>query len=190
MRAADRESGLGEDLVTLLTGPETVVESCASTADFRDRLARAAPDVLVSIGAPVVFKADLLAIPRLGAINVHNGQLPRYRGHFGTFWEVKQGESESATVIHRMAATVDAGPILRQARVPLADVKGFLDLLIVKKRRGGELLADLLKEVDRTGQVPAGTPMAGPAGPHWHFPTVAEAMRFRWPRRPRPAAGA
>lgn len=186
MRPSDRVAGLGEDFVAGMAGPTTVVETCAGTADFAERLARTRPDLLVSVGAPVVFGNAILATPRLGGINVHNGQLPKYRGHFGTFWEVVQGEATSETVIHRMAATVDAGPALVQAVVPMDAVAGFLDLLLEKKRLGGRMLAELLRTVAESGTLPPGTPMPAAMGPHWHFPTVREAFRFRWPQRRMP----
>src|SRR5262249_32329057 len=38
------------------------------------------PDLLVSVAASQIFKPDLLAVPRLAAVNVHTGPLPSYRG--------------------------------------------------------------------------------------------------------------
>ncbi len=182
MHPGDKAAGLGEDFVAAMRGPDTEVVECVDAADFRYRLARLAPDLLVSVGAPIVFSAALLAVPRLGAVNVHNGQLPGYRGHFGSFWEVLEGQQSSATVLHRMAEKVDTGAVLDSAEIPLDAVESFLDLLISKKRHGGEMVARLLRQVEASGVLPEGIPMPAAHGPHRAFPGVLDGFRFRWPQ--------
>jgi methionyl-tRNA formyltransferase len=54
-----------------------------------------APDVIVSVAAPEVFKLELLKVPRLGCINIHSGRLPMYRGMMPTFWQMLRGEKET-----------------------------------------------------------------------------------------------
>ena len=43
-------------------------------------LAPLKPDLIVSGGSPWRIPADVLALPRLGAINFHDAPLPRHRG--------------------------------------------------------------------------------------------------------------
>ena len=40
-----------------------------------------APDVIVSVAAPEIFKPELLEVPRLGCINIHSGRLPHVSRH-------------------------------------------------------------------------------------------------------------
>ena len=49
-------------------------------AEYIKQVRAIAPDVIVSVAAPEIFKRELLGIPRLGCINMHSGRLPTYRG--------------------------------------------------------------------------------------------------------------
>jgi methionyl-tRNA formyltransferase len=88
-----------------------------------DRLAtmlrELAPDLIFVTGFPWRLPAELLALPRLGSINVHPTILPRYRGPNPLFWMLMNGEKEAGMTIHRMDAEFDTGPILAQATMPI-----------------------------------------------------------------------
>ena len=62
----------------------------------------------------------LLAIPRLGMINVHASLLPRYRGASPIHQAVLSGDTETGVTIMRVVRELDAGPMLATARVPIA----------------------------------------------------------------------
>src|SRR6476659_4871052 len=77
------------------------------------------PDLIYVTGFPWRLPADLLALPRLGAINTHPAALPSYRGPSPLFWMLMNGEKEIGLTIHRMDAEFDTGPILAQATMPI-----------------------------------------------------------------------
>ena len=81
---------------------------------------RLAPDVIVSVAAPEIFRAAILGTPRLGCINIHSGRLPVYRGMMPTFWQMLHGEPDVTVTVHEMAEKLDAGAILGTVRVPIA----------------------------------------------------------------------
>jgi methionyl-tRNA formyltransferase len=80
-------------------------------------------DLLVCIGFPWRLPADLLRVPRLGAINAHPSLLPKYRGAgpnvFG--WIFRNDERETGMTVHRMSPDFDTGPILVQEAVSIDD---------------------------------------------------------------------
>ena len=80
-------------------------------------------DLIACCGFPWRLPADFLALPRLGAINMHPSLLPKYRGAgpnvFG--WMFRNDEKESGITVHRMAPDFDTGPILAQYAVPIED---------------------------------------------------------------------
>jgi methionyl-tRNA formyltransferase len=78
------------------------------------------PDLVVCCGFPWLIPRDALAVPRLGAINIHPSLLPRWRGPFPVAWAIRCGEDLGSTV-HRMDETLDTGPILAQGSVPFED---------------------------------------------------------------------
>src|SRR5215207_10839398 len=84
-------------------------------------LAPLQPDLIISGGFPWRIPADVLALPRLGAINFHDAPLPRHRGPNATGWAFRAGDAETAMTIHRLSPEFDEGPILAQARIQITD---------------------------------------------------------------------
>jgi methionyl-tRNA formyltransferase len=140
-------------------------------------LDEAAPDVLVSVGCPEILPPGHLAIPRLTALNLHNGRLPEYRGLIATFWELMEGEAWGCVTLHVMQPEVDRGPILAQAEVPLAGQRSLLPLLREKKRVGGQLLAQALS--DPSTALGKAVPPPGP-GRYWDWPSARQVLTLAW----------
>jgi len=67
-----------------------------------------------------ILTDDLLAIPRLGMINVHASLLPKYRGAAPVHRAVIAGESETGVTIMRVVKALDAGPMIASATRPIA----------------------------------------------------------------------
>ena len=59
--------------------------------------------------------------PARGALNLHGSLLPRYRGRCPVNWVLIHGERETGVTLHYMVAKPDAGDIVAQRRVPIAD---------------------------------------------------------------------
>jgi methionyl-tRNA formyltransferase len=77
------------------------------------------PDFLFSFYYRNMLGPELLALPRLGAYNMHGSLLPRYRGRVPVNWAVIMGESETGATLHEMVAKPDAGGIVDQQAVPI-----------------------------------------------------------------------
>lgn len=184
---------------TLLTQPSRVFPgtgqfqrvSTLNEDDGLTALRASRPDLLVSVGTPEIFKPAVLATAALGAINVHNGRLPRYRGVFGTFWEMYRGEEWGCATIHVMEPKVDAGAVLAQGVVRLTG-RPLHDALVEKKREGGRLLARLTRVVEAERRYPAPCPHGGGVEPgYFEWPTLGDiaALRLRRLGRVRVRAG-
>jgi methionyl-tRNA formyltransferase len=94
-------------------------------------LAPLRPDLIISGGFPWRIPSDVLALPRLGAINMHPALLPRYRGPAAIEWAFRNGDAELGFSVHRLSPDFDTGPILAQARIPIAD-DDDIDSLVAK----------------------------------------------------------
>jgi methionyl-tRNA formyltransferase len=92
-------------------------------------LAPLQPDLIVCGGMPWRIPREVLALPRLGAINVHPALLPRYRGPAAVEWAFRNGDPEIGMTAHRISPDIDTGPILAQASVPLSDDDDFASLM-------------------------------------------------------------
>lgn len=78
-----------------------------------------APDLVLSCYYRQLLPAPALAVPRLGAYNVHGSLLPRYRGRAPVNWAVLNGETETGATLHVMTSRADAGDIVDQEAVPI-----------------------------------------------------------------------
>jgi methionyl-tRNA formyltransferase len=63
----------------------------------------------------------VLAIPRLGLINVHASLLPRYRGAAPIHRAVMAGETLTGVTIMRVVKALDAGPMIATATRPIGE---------------------------------------------------------------------
>ncbi len=178
----DRAAGLHRDRESLWPGdPEVRSVASMNAPESLAALQALAPDLLVSVHTPQIFKPAVLAAARVAAINVHNGRIPLYRGSFGTFWEVMEGERTGYVSIHEMVEEVDSGRMVAAATVDLHPPGGFLDVMVEKKRAGGALLARLLREVSASGRLPEGIVGEGTPAERtglYPMPRFADVMAF------------
>ncbi|MDP3562214.1 MAG: methionyl-tRNA formyltransferase [Legionellaceae bacterium] len=71
-----------------------------------------APDVLVVIAYGLILPRRVLAIPRLGCINVHASLLPRWRGASPIQHAILHGDKQSGITIMQMDVGMDTGDML------------------------------------------------------------------------------
>jgi methionyl-tRNA formyltransferase len=88
-----------------------------------ERVRAIAPAFIFSFYYRTMVKAEVLAIPCLGSLNLHGSLLPRYRGRVPVNWAVINGERETGATLHYMVEKPDAGDIVDQERVEI----GFTD---------------------------------------------------------------
>lgn len=71
-----------------------------------------APDLMVVIAYGLILPKAVLAIPRLGCINVHASLLPRWRGAAPIQHAILAGDAETGVTIMRMDVGMDTGDCL------------------------------------------------------------------------------
>ncbi len=89
------------------------------SGDFPELLRELAPDLVVVTAYGRILPDALLALPRLGCVNVHASLLPRWRGAGPIQWAVAAGDAESGVCLMQMDSGLDTGPVLRRAAIPL-----------------------------------------------------------------------
>ena len=94
--------------------PESV-----NDARLQTELTALAPDLFIVVAFSVLPKA-LLAVPRIGSVNLHPSLLPAYRGAAPIVWAVANGEQETGISTFLLNPRVDAGDILMQRRIAIA----------------------------------------------------------------------
>jgi len=106
-----------------------------------------APDLIVSAFFNQILKPHILAIPSKGALNVHPGWLPAYKGAMAYFWVLKKGEEKSGVTVHWMDEGIDTGKII--ARKDFILTKGMTqqNVLSISATIGAELLNDVFDKL-------------------------------------------
>ena len=111
-------------------------------AEFAARVASMAPELIVVDSYSMLLRPDVLAIPELGALNVHFAPLPRYRGPNPTQWAIINGETETGVTLHWMTDAIDAGDIVAQRLTGI----GFDETWVDVNRRLDAIAEELLTE--------------------------------------------
>jgi methionyl-tRNA formyltransferase len=87
-------------------------ESCAALLQW-------APDLLVVVAYGLILPRPVLALPRLGCINVHASLLPRWRGAAPIARAILAGDRDTGVCIMQLEAGLDTGPVFATATVPI-----------------------------------------------------------------------
>ena len=87
--------------------------------DVVGRIRALSPDFFFSFYYRKMLGAELLAIPKCGALNMHGSLLPKYRGRVPINWAVLRGERETGASLHYMDVKPDAGHLVAQTSVPI-----------------------------------------------------------------------
>jgi methionyl-tRNA formyltransferase len=109
------------------------------------RLRALEPDFLVVVAYGQILPSSVLAIPRLGAINVHASLLPRHRGAAPVARAILAGDHETGVTIMNMDEQLDHGPILATRATPIGDVEDAAALTARLAEMGADLLVETLE---------------------------------------------
>ncbi|MFN8482109.1 MAG: methionyl-tRNA formyltransferase [Anaerolineae bacterium] len=148
----DRPSGRGRAVV------ESPVKSVAVAAGLPilqprslrkdpsavERVRQLAPDLIVVAAYGLILPPSVLAIPRLGNINVHASLLPRWRGAAPITYALLEGDAVTGVTIMLMDEGMDTGAILTQVEEPIRpdDTTGSLSARLAQA--GAALLGETL----------------------------------------------
>ena len=90
------------------------VDGVRAGAGF-DAVQDAAPDALIVVAYGELLSPQVLALPRLGAVNVHFSLLPRWRGASPVQHAILSGDPRTGVTLMEMDAGLDSGAILATA---------------------------------------------------------------------------
>jgi len=99
-----------------------------NTPEVLGWMAKQGPDLLLCAAYPQIFGSALLATVRLGAVNFHPSLLPRCRGANPIYWAIASGEKETGVSAHFMTQEVDAGDLVEQIPIPIAEEDDYWSL--------------------------------------------------------------
>jgi methionyl-tRNA formyltransferase len=132
----------------------TQPEKIRNNAEFRARLEAIAPDAIVVVAYGRIIPPWMLALPRLGCINLHASLLPKYRGAAPIQWAVAMGETVTGNTTMLLEEGLDTGPILLQQTLPIAPEQTAIDLFEALAVQGAPLVVETLAGLDAGSIMP------------------------------------
>ena len=151
----DRPKGRGQQLqptptrqVALLHGIPVLQPTKIREESFLQQMRDLGADLGVVVAFGRILPDALLAIPRLGMINVHASLLPFYRGAAPIQRAVIAGDAETGVTIMRVASELDAGPTFSMARVPIPPQATSGDMESVLAALGAQLLLPVVNDLE------------------------------------------
>ncbi|MEN6640807.1 MAG: methionyl-tRNA formyltransferase [Armatimonadia bacterium] len=119
---------------------------CRDT-EFLQQLADLEPDILLVVAFGRILCPNLLAIPRVAALNVHYSLLPAFRGAAPVQHALLAGLEETGVTLQHLAQELDAGDIVAQATLPIAEDDNTATLTDRLTQVGVDLVQEWLPQV-------------------------------------------
>lgn len=104
-----------------------------------DRIRDLQPDVIFSFYYRHMLSDEILSLAPQGGFNLHGSLLPHYRGRAPVNWALVNGETETGATLHKMVKRPDAGDIVGQQKVTIADSDTALTLHKSAGSRAGRI---------------------------------------------------
>lgn len=130
-------------------------------ADAHDALRAVGADLMVVVAYGLILPPSVLAIPRLGAINIHASLLPRWRGAAPIQRALLAGDRETGVCIMQMETGLDTGPVLLSESIPIRDEDNARTLHDRLADLGARLVLQSLDDLERGATVPRQQPAKG-----------------------------
>jgi len=147
----DRPKGRGQEIsqspvkqVALEAGVLVHQPPKIRAPEFQPVLEALAPDAIVIIAYGQIIPARLLAIPKLGWINLHASLLPKYRGAAPINWAIVNGETVTGITTMRIDAGMDTGDMLLQQEISIGAKETAPELAARMSEAGAPLMLKTL----------------------------------------------
>lgn len=114
---------------------------------FLKVLKQLGPDIILCFTYRQILSREVLALPPLGALNLHPSLLPKYRGRCPANWVLVKGEKRTGVTLHYMEEKVDAGDMVGQTEVDIAEDDTIQTLYGKLTRASVGLLRDALPKL-------------------------------------------
>ncbi len=111
-------------------------------------------DAFVVVAYGQILSLEILAMPRLGCINVHGSLLPSYRGAAPIQWSMVNGDRTTGITTMLMNAGMDTGDILLQAETEIKLLDNAHDLAVILANQGADLLLETLFKLEAQAITP------------------------------------
>ena len=118
-------------------------------------------DVMIVAAYGLILPPSILAIPRLGCLNIHASLLPRWRGAAPIHRAIEAGDTKTGITIMQMDQGLDTGPMLLTDTLSIADDDTTGSLHDRLAEQGGRMIVKALHRLDNGTLTAAAQPADG-----------------------------
>jgi methionyl-tRNA formyltransferase len=126
---------------------KVVTPDTPNTKEWIAQGATLKPDFVFSFYYRYMLDSAWLAVPRLGALNMHGSLLPKYRGRAPVHWAIIHGETTTGASLHYMVEKPDAGALVDQQSVTILENDTALDVSLKVAAAAQEVLRRSLPQL-------------------------------------------
>lgn len=114
-----------------------------------DNLKQANADAFVVVAYGQILSPEILAMPKLGCINVHGSILPKYRGAAPIQWSLYNGDDRTGITTMLMDEGMDTGDMLLKAETPIRLLDNAHQIAATLAHQGADLLIETLLQLEK-----------------------------------------
>jgi methionyl-tRNA formyltransferase len=134
---------LAEEFGVPVFQPERV-----NTPESLDALRELQADVFVVAAYGQILKPEFLAIPRLGAFNLHGSLLPRHRGAAPVQYAIWKGDTQTGVTMFQIEPALDSGPMVGKIETTIQPGETSGDLMLRLADLSADLTLSVLDQLD------------------------------------------
>lgn len=150
---SDKRRGRGNELMptvvkkrALELGLSVVEADNMKDPDFAIKLKSLHADLFVVV-AFKILPPDVLAIPKIGSVNLHASLLPRYRGAAPIHRAVMNGDTETGVTVFFLDEKIDTGNFILQERVSIGEEETTGDVYNKLMHLGADAIVRAVNEI-------------------------------------------
>jgi len=126
----------------------------AAKKEIADFVRSCTPDVLYCFGWSQLLPEEILNIPTIGGVGFHPAALPHNKGRHPLIWALALGLTETASTFFRMTDEADAGDIISQERILIAQEDDARTLYQKVMDTAVKQVMDFTEYIEKNGKMP------------------------------------
>lgn len=117
--------------------------------EILDKLQATDADAFVVVAYGQILSSEILAMPKLGCINVHGSLLPQYRGAAPIQWSICNGDTKTGITTMLMNEGMDTGDMLLKTEIPIQLLDNAHQVAATLASQGANLLIETLFKLEK-----------------------------------------
>lgn len=115
--------------------------------EIQKKIRKADLDLGISINNPLLISKKTINGFKFGILNLHAGDLPKYRGNATANWAILNDEKQIIITVHKMNEGLDSGDIIIKNRFQVKEQTTITDFYNYLENKGPDLLLKAIESL-------------------------------------------